>query len=80
MRRRIVGAWLVVNAIIFLLYTIVPSTLFNDGKATIAGMPEMLFWFTVLPFAVPALLGALYLFDKASMTRLRAEKHEQADK
>ena len=63
MTRKTVAAWLTLNVALLVLYTCVPPVFFN-GTGRIAGMPPMLFWFTVLPFAVPALMAALYLYDR----------------
>jgi uncharacterized membrane protein len=69
MSRKVVGAWLVLNVAVLVLYTCVPPLLFNDGAGRIAGMPEMLFWFTVLPILVPAVMAALYVYDSRLMAR-----------
>ncbi len=61
--RRQVLAWLALTVAVIVLYTCVPPLFFNDGRSRIAGMPELLFWFTLLPFVVPVLMGALYLYD-----------------
>lgn len=58
-----VTAWLTLTTAVIVLYTCVPPLFFNDGNVRIAGMPELLFWFTLLPFVIPALIGALYLYD-----------------
>jgi hypothetical protein len=67
---KVLRAWVALVVAITVLYTVVPSLFFNDGKGRIAGMPEILFWFTLLPFICPALIGALYLYD-AKLTRDR---------
>lgn len=62
--RRVLLAWLALVVAMIVLYTWVPPTFFNDGAGRIAGMPEMLFWFTLMPFVAPALIGAVYLYDR----------------
>ncbi|MBO0873521.1 MAG: hypothetical protein J2P19_09010 [Pseudonocardia sp.] len=62
--RRVLLAWLALVVAMIVLYTWVPPVFFNDGAGRIAGMPEMLFWFTLMPFAAPALIGAVYLYDR----------------
>lgn len=57
-------AWLALIVVMIVLYTLVPPLFFNDGTGRIAGMPEMLFWFTLMPFVAPALIGAVYLYDR----------------
>lgn len=64
MTRKAVAAWLATNAAVFVLYTFVPPLFLNSGSDRIAGMPEMLFWFTLLPLVIPGLMGALYLYDQ----------------
>lgn len=70
--RRTVIAWLALNVVVIVLYTVVPPLFFNDGKSNIAGMPQILFWFTVMPFVVPALIAALYFYDRSIIRRWRA--------
>jgi hypothetical protein len=67
--RKVLVAWLALNAVMLVLYTCVPPLFFNDGAGRIAGMPKMLFWFTVLPFVVPALMGWLYFYDRGLTQR-----------
>lgn len=57
-------AWLALVVAMIVLYTFVPPLFFNDGAGRIAGMPEMLFWFTLMPFVAPVLIGAVYLYDR----------------
>jgi uncharacterized membrane protein SirB2 len=64
MTRKTVAAWLATNVVVLVLYTLVPTTFLNRGSDRIAGMPEMLFWFTLLPLVVPVLMAALYLYDR----------------
>jgi len=74
MSRKIVTAWLVLNVGVVVLYTVVPPLFFNDGRADIAGMPQILFWFTLMPFIIPALIAAMYFYDRSVTTRLRAAR------
>lgn len=62
--RKVVVAWLVLNVVMVVLYTCVPSLFFNDGYDRVAGMPAILFWFTLLPFVIPALIAMLYVYDR----------------
>ncbi|HLH58074.1 MAG TPA: hypothetical protein VKV33_02875 [Streptosporangiaceae bacterium] len=64
MTRKTVTAWLATNVAVLVLYTVVPPIFLNNGSDRIAGMPEMLFWFTLLPLVIPALMAALYLYDQ----------------
>ncbi|WP_160148793.1 hypothetical protein [Amycolatopsis alkalitolerans] len=80
MVRFIVGAWLMLVAVVLVLYTVVPSIWFNDGRGVIAGMPAMLFWFTVLPFAVPGVMALFYLWDRHLMDRLGPRVRRRADR
>ncbi len=64
MTRKTVAAWLATNVVVVVLYTVVPPIFLNSGSDRIAGMPEMLFWFTLLPLLIPALMAALYLYDR----------------
>lgn len=68
MARRVVTAWLVLNVVILVLYTGIPPLLFNDGAGRIAGVPEMLFWFMVLPLVVPGIMAVLYLYDRRTLS------------
>jgi hypothetical protein len=74
MTRKAVTAWLALNVTVIILYTCVPPLFFNSGSSRIAGMPEMLFWFTLLPFLIPALMAALYLYDRKLIQDLRARR------
>jgi hypothetical protein len=74
MTRKVVTAWLALNIAVILLYTCVPPLFFNNGSGRIAGMPEMLFWFTLLPFLIPGLMAALYLYDRKLTQDLRARR------
>ncbi len=76
MSRKVVTAWLVLNVAVVVLYTVVPPLFFNDGHADIAGMPQILFWFTLMPFVIPALIAALYFYDRSITTRLRVARGE----
>ncbi|WP_051579661.1 hypothetical protein [Pseudonocardia acaciae] len=67
--RRVLLAWLALVVAMIVLYTCVPPVFFNDGAGRIAGMPEMLFWFTLMPFLAPALIGVVYLYDKWVLLR-----------
>jgi uncharacterized membrane protein SirB2 len=60
-----VSAWLATNIAVLVLYTVVPPIFLNTGSDRIVGMPEMLFWFTLLPLVIPALMAALYLYDRS---------------
>ncbi|WP_037345301.1 hypothetical protein [Sciscionella sediminilitoris] len=71
MSLKIVGAWLVLNVVVLVLYTVIPPLLFNDGAGRILGMPEMLFWFTLLPITIPGLMAMLYLVDRRLMRAVR---------
>lgn len=62
--RRVLLAWLALIVAMIVLYTLVPPIFFNDGAGRVAGMPEMLFWFTLMPFVAPAMIGAVYLYDR----------------
>ncbi|WP_255950197.1 hypothetical protein [Streptomyces odontomachi] len=62
--RKTVMAWLTLNVVMIVLYTCVPPVFFNDGAGRVAGMPEMLFWFTLMPLVIPALMALLYLYDR----------------
>lgn len=73
MIRKTVTAWLSLNIAVIVLYTCVPPLFFNNGSGRIAGMPQMLFWFTVLPFVIPALMAALYLYEKSLSRGARTE-------
>jgi hypothetical protein len=73
-QRRVLFAWLAVVLAVIVLYTWVPATFFNDGSARIAGMPEMLFWYTVLPFVIPGVMAVLYVYDARSSRRARADQ------
>jgi uncharacterized membrane protein SirB2 len=64
MTRKTVAAWLATNVAVLALYTVVPPIFLNSGSHRIAGMPEMLFWFTLLPLVIPALMAVLYLYDR----------------
>jgi uncharacterized membrane protein YbhN (UPF0104 family) len=74
-QRRVLLAWLALVVVLTLAYTWVPTTFFNSGTERIAGMPAMLFWFTLLPFLAPAAIGALYLYDRR-LTRERTSKEQ----
>lgn len=74
-QRRVLLAWLVLVIVITVVYTWVPSTFFNNGTERIAGMPAMLFWFTLLPFLAPALIGALYLYDRKATREHTSVEH-----
>lgn len=80
MARPIFWAWLFLVSLIFVLYVGVPVWFFNSSS-TIAGMPPMLFWFVLLPFVVPGLIAALYLYDQRAMRELvrRQEKGAKTD-
>ncbi|GLY68166.1 hypothetical protein [Amycolatopsis taiwanensis] len=71
MVRSVVLAWLLLNAVVLVLYTVVPVIWFNDGHRAVAGMPVMLLWFTILPVAVPGVMALFYLWDRRLMARLR---------
>jgi hypothetical protein len=72
MAGKAVTAWLALNITVIVLYTCVPSLFFNNGSGRIAGMPEMLFWFTLLPFLVLGLMAVLYLYDRKLAPGLRS--------
>lgn len=74
-QRRVLLAWLALVVAITVLYTWVPSTFFNSGTERIAGMPAMLFWFTLLPFLAPALIGGLYLYDRKATREHKSIDH-----
>lgn len=74
MVRSVVGAWLLLNAVILILYTVVPVIWFNDGRHAVGGMPVMLLWFSVLPVAVPGVMALFYLWDRRLMARLRSAR------
>jgi hypothetical protein len=76
--RRVLLAWLALVVAMIVLYTVVPPLFFNDGAGRIAGMPEMLFWFTLMPFVAPALIGGMYLYDRRVL-RERAEEATHPD-
>lgn len=77
--RRVLLAWLTLVVAMIVLYTCVPPVFFNDGTGRIAGMPEMLFWFTLMPFVAPALIGAVYLYDSRVLRNLTAAKTTQTE-
>lgn len=62
--RGVLLSWLALIIAMIILYTLVPPIFFNDGAGRVAGMPEMLFWFTLMPFVAPAMIGAVYLYDR----------------
>lgn len=76
LRHRATLAWLGVTIGVFVLYTVVPLVWFNDGHARVAGMPAMLFWYTLLPFIVPGILYALYAYDQRLMERIVADEEQ----
>jgi hypothetical protein len=78
--RRVLLAWLVMVAAMIVLYTCVPPAFFNDGTGRIAGMPEMLFWFTLMPFVAPALIGAVYLYDGRVLRKIAEAKATKTER
>lgn len=73
MTRKTVAAWLSLNIAVIVLYTCIPPLFFNNGSERIAGMPQMLFWFTLLPFVIPALMAALYFYEQSLSRRTRTQ-------
>lgn len=63
-------AWIICLIAVYGLYTVVPLIFFNDGGQRIAGMPSMLFWFTLLPWIIPGMMFVLYLVDGRMMREL----------
>lgn len=63
-------AWGICLAVVYVLYTIVPLIFFNDGGQRIAGMPSLLFWFTLLPWIIPGMMLVLYIIDGRMMREL----------
>lgn len=80
MVRVVVGAWLLLNAVVLVLYTVVPSIWLRDGTAVIAGMPALLFWFTVLPVVIPGVMALFYLWDRRLMARVGRRAHQGEDR
>lgn len=80
MTRLIVWAWISLVALLFVLYVGVPVWFFDHaGDSTVAGMPPMLFWFILLPFVAPGLIGALYYYDRRSMRRLAQRQEKEPE-
>jgi hypothetical protein len=79
MTRKLVTAWLALNIAVVVLYTCIPVLFFDNGAGRVAGMPEMLFWFTVLPFVIPGLMAALYLYDR-KLAQARPSPAQQQEK
>jgi hypothetical protein len=77
--RRVLLAWLALVVVMIVLYTLVPPLFFNDGTGRIAGMPEMLFWFTLMPFVAPAMIGLVYLYDHRVLVRVAKDSSPSAE-
>ncbi|MGI8695341.1 MAG: hypothetical protein ACR2JQ_01605 [Mycobacteriales bacterium] len=72
--RAAVNAWTITLIVVYGLYTVIPVLFFNDGNRRIAGMPSMLFWFSLLPWLIPGIMYVLYVVDDRLMTRLADER------
>ena len=70
------GAWIICLVAVYALYTVVPLVFFNHGDNRIAGMPSMLFWFTLLPWVIPGMMFVLYVIDGRMMRTLTEENDE----
>lgn len=62
--KKSVWAWLSAVLLIVLLYLGGPAVYFNRVYPLIFGMPALYFWFVLVPFLNPVILGILYLYDR----------------
>jgi hypothetical protein len=58
-------AWVAGVVAVTGLYILGPLLWFNRAEPPILGMPPLYFWFVLIPLVSPAILGTVFLVDRA---------------